>query len=132
MSALVFPIMPVIWPAKAEAPIYATKVMRAPSGKSVRAASRASPIVNIRFSLWLCAARQCASPWAAYTEPGLVRYFFDTHKGRWDSWLLDNSTGAYATAGASQPRVVFTTDRLPMREEMPGIYIADFELETVL
>jgi len=82
--------------------------------------------------MWLIGNRQCASPWAAYTEPGLFRYFFDTHRGQWDSWLLDNSTGAYDPGGASQPRVVFTTDRCPMREEHPGIYIADVELETVL
>lgn len=133
MSSLVFPIMPLVARDAETGGAYATATQYAVSGKRVVASYRATAIDSIRFQLtlrnWVNAP---AGSWGTISERALVRYFFDTHRGAWDSWLLDNSTGVYQPGGVSQPRVIFTEDRLAFQQLGPGLFSVDMALETVL
>jgi hypothetical protein len=130
---LVFPILPLVEPQAEVEPDYATKTLRAPSGKRVAASYRASPIDTIRVRLTLREWKTApAGTWGTISERALVRYFFDTHRGSWDSFLLDNSTGVYQPGGISQPRVIFTSDKLAIRQVGAGLFVADVEWESVL
>ena len=133
MSNLVFPIMPIILPEQEPTPEFSTDESTSPSGKRVSISYRASPIEKIVFSLYLRTwVNAPAGAWGTISEAAMFRYFFVTHRGRWDSFLLDNSTGAYCEFAGSQPRVVFTTDRLPWKKLRPGLYLAKCQLKSVL
>jgi hypothetical protein len=132
VSSNVFPILPLVQPGKSARASYATRDLVAVSGKRVSAAWRSSAIRRIQFTVKLRTWKYCPSPWAAYLESDLLDLWVTTHKGKWDSWLLDNSTGLYWRGGPSQPRVRFVTDEPEIDEEQPGLYVANLELETVL
>jgi hypothetical protein len=139
VSSNIFPILPLIQPATSARPTYATRDLVAVSGKRISVAWRASSITALSFRLrlrsWKMAPNETGSGgqnWASYTEPDLFLAFFNTHKGKWDSWLLNNTAGAYWRGGPTQPRVRFTSDECPIVEDSPGLYTADVELETVL
>jgi hypothetical protein len=135
MSTNVFPILPLVQVKKSAPPTYSTKDLVAVSGKRVSAAWRVTPIVLPKFQVKLRTWRYAPSPWAAYTEPDLFLAFFNTHKGKLDSFLVDNTTRLYYPAGAADAtslRVRFVSDVCPMVEEAPGLYSADVEWESVL
>ena len=132
MSDNVFPILPLVEPKKAAFPTFASRDLRSVSGKRVTAAWRSSAIRIIRFNVRLRSWKAAPAPWAAYMEQELFDAWVVTHKGKADSWLLDNSTGLYWRGGPAQPRVRFASDEPEIEEEQLGVYLAQVELETVL
>ena len=132
MSSNVFPIFPTVQAGKAARPTFATRDLVAVSGKRVSASWRSSAVRFIKFNVSLRSWKAAPAPWASYTEQELFDAWVVTHKGKADSWLLDNSTGLYWRGGPAQPRVRFVTDEPEIDEEQPGLYVAQVELETVL
>lgn len=87
MSSLVFPSMAGLDIAIKRMPVYATKIQTASSGKELRASFQSTP--RFRYSLPLNFLRQAVLNMDA-DEAAQLLAFFDTHKGRWDSfWLPD-------------------------------------------
>lgn len=135
MSSSVFPILPLIDREALRAPEYSTTVLRAWSGKEVRLGRQASPIVGIRVRLTLRTWRQAPSPWAAYDELALVKLFHQTMRGSLDTFILDNTTGAYDPSGplnATDLVVRFASDRLEFKRIVPGAWSLDLDLVTVI
>ena len=132
MSDLVFPVLPLVDREASSSPGYATETHRSVSGKRVAVSWRSSSIDGIRFRVtlreWVNAP---VGTWGTISERALWRYFVDTHRGSWDSWLLDNSTGVYQKGGATQPRVLFRSDDPEIKQLGPGLFVADFDLEAV-
>jgi len=132
MSDLVFPVMPLIERAADSSPVYATKTLRTPSGKRVAASWRSSSLdsiaVKITLREWVTAP---SGAWGSISERAMVRYFFTTHRGSWDSFKLDNSTGVYLPGGDSQPRVIFSKDTLSFHQEVPGLFSVAIQWEVV-
>ena len=134
MSSNVFPAnLPGMTVERSVLPSYSTRVLRAVSGKEVRAAWRSNPITRLRITFgFLRTWANAPSPWGAYTELGLIDSWHTTHKGQWDDFLLDNSTGVFIPGGASQPRVRFASDEIEKRMIVPGAWSCQFDLVTVL
>lgn len=126
MSSLVLPALPIVNVEPSVTPTYRTTVHETIGGKKQKTAWWSTPINRYKLR-WdaLRASVYCASPWGAYTEPGLIRYFYDAHRGDWDSWLMnDPFTG-------SQVRVAFIADSLVFTQVVPGVWSAEAEVETV-
>ena len=106
---------------------YTTRVLKSVSGKEVRAAWRSSSRRRFKVTFdFLRDNANCPSPNASYTETGLVRAFFDTHKGSWDSFsITDPLSGA-----AVQVRLV--EDSISFARIVPHVWQSEFEVVEVL
>lgn len=66
--------------------------------------------------------------WSAYSELGVVRYFFQTHHGMGESFLIDLP----ADFGGGQVRVRFASDELDLEpDDDADWWTGEVELETV-
>jgi hypothetical protein len=116
------------------APAFATRTLRAVSGKEVRASWRPSAITTYRLKFnflrtTVNAPNETGSggqDWSAYTELALVKAWHTTHRGSWDSWYLVDPDG-----GASV-QVHFTSDEIQFSRIVPGVWECELEAETVL
>lgn len=124
--------MPAIDREGVASPRFATTILRNWSGKTVALSRQTSAIYEIAFKLTLRSWVMAPSPWQAATEYAFVNTWHATMKGSADTWLLDNSTGAYLPGGPTQPTVRFVDDRLEFQRMATGVYSVEFRLETVL
>lgn len=127
MSDLVFPLLPGMQMERSRSPSFSTTVHESVSGHEVRQSWVQS--VRFTYSVQIKARSGTAapSPWAAYSEKAIVEYFFDVHRGRWDSFLFPDEE-----AGGEQVRVRFADDSLDIRRLAPGLYEIGLELVSVL
>lgn len=66
--------------------------------------------------------------WSAYSEIGVVRHFFDTHRGMGDSFLFDLPT----EFGGARVRVRFASDELELEpDDDADWYTGEVEFEVV-
>lgn len=136
MSNNVFPILPAVQINKGARPVFSTKDLISVSGKRISVSWRPNPIIQINFVAKLRSWKYGPTgTWSTYTEPNILLAFFNTHKGKWDSFLVDNTTLLYYPAGAADAtslRVHFVSNELSMIEEQPGLYVANVSWESVL
>ncbi len=131
MSTLTFPILPLIQPESEEEPSFETIVLRSPSGRRVTASFSDTQRQVFRVKITLRDWQTAPSPWGAYSETALFRYFLVTHKGPWDTFLLDNTGGVYLPGGATTPRVAFVDSKPKISRLGPGRYSVDVEWEVI-
>lgn len=109
MSNLVFPALPLQSPRVDVRSDFATIIHTAASGKEQRTSLRVAP--RRRFKVRFPALRQNVQapvPHGAYSEVGVIEYFWEVHRGEWDSflyWDINKNTGA-----AVQRRVRFAKE----------------------
>lgn len=95
MSNAVFPLLPGLSWGASKTPQFNTKVMRAVSGRELRASLQAEPIYEIKLSFEFLRQR-------SQTELDQLEAFFIARKGSYDSFLLampDDSTLRYVVTG---------------------------------
>lgn len=100
MSSLVFPTFPGLDVSVKRTPMFDTVVQQARSGKELRAAWRANP--RYAYKLKINVLRQAS----ALHEIQTLVNFFETHRGRWDSFLYADPYDSV------QRRVRFDQDKL--------------------
>lgn len=127
MSAYTFPALPGVSVDVQRTPFYRTTTLETWSGKEVRLARQSSARVRIRLQVnFLRDTVAAPSPWAAYSELGIVKYFHTIHKGSWDSFsIADPDGGATLT-------VRFESDELNLAQVVPNVWSGEIILVTVL
>lgn len=100
MSNSVFPSFPGLDVSVKRTPIFDTSIQQAKSGKELRAAWRANP--RYAYKLKFNVLRSVA----ALQEVQTLMTFFETHRGRWDSFLFNDPYDGV------QRRVRFNQDKL--------------------
>lgn len=130
MSASVFPALPGVAVLRdvVRAPYYRTTVLETWSGREVRLARQASARVRLRLRVFFARDNvNCTvAPFTGYTELGVIKYFFDAHKGRFDSFHVADPDG-----GADLV-VRFQDDELPLTEETAHVWSGEIPLVSVL
>ncbi len=100
MSNSVFPTLPGLDVSVKRTPTFDTAVQQARSGKELRASWRANPryVYKLKFNVLRSVA--------ALQEVQTLVNFFETHRGRWDSFLFNDPYDSV------QRRVRFDQDKL--------------------
>jgi hypothetical protein len=125
MSDLVFPSLPGLDIKIEREEEYDTTIHRTASGKLYRTKWADTPIYRYRVKMTCRANVQAPAPNQAYTEPGVIVYWFETHRGRFDSYLYDDPYDGV------QRRVIFSSDSLRMRRITSTWWECEIELESV-
>jgi len=127
MSSSVFPSLPGVAVEVERRPFYRTTTLETWSGKEVRLSRQSSSRTRIRLRVNFARDAVAApSPWAAYSELGVIKYFHTSHKGSWDSFYIADPDG-----GASI-NVRFESDELALAQVVPGVWSGEIALVTVL
>jgi len=100
VSNLVFPTFPGLDVSVKRTPIFETSVQKSRSGKELRASWSATPryVYKLKFNVLRSVA--------ALQEVQTLMTFFETHRGRWDSFLFNDPYDG------AQRRVRFDQDKL--------------------
>lgn len=136
MSTLVFPSLPGVRVVRGvvRSPTYRTTVLTAWSGKEVRLGRQTTSRVDVRLQVAYVRSTvngpnetgSGGQNWTTYTELAVLKYFHDTHKGSLDTFHLRDPDG-----GADM-NVRFQDDKLPLTEEVAGVWSGELDMVTVL
>ena len=127
MSAAVFPSnlqgqIQELWGSE-----YTTRVLKAVSGKEVRASWRSSSRRRFKVTFnFLRDNANCPAPNASYTEVGLLKAFFDTHKGSWDSFSITDPIAGTAVT------VRLVEDTISFSRIVAHVWASEFDVVEVL
>jgi hypothetical protein len=124
MSNLTFPALPVVEGEPVHGASFQTTVHEAESGKEIRDSWAMAPRRRFRFTVVVSDGQMAPGSWSAMTELEVVEYFFEAHRGRWDSFL-------WVRKGVTH-RVRFADDELEYREVGGGVFEIDLEFVSVL